>query len=42
MPLDVLLKEKDEIQTLRAVGLQNCLITQILNSSSVKVQKKNN
>lgn len=42
MWLGVFLKEKDEIQTLWAIILQNRLITQILNSASVELQKKNN
>lgn len=41
MQLGIFLKDKDEIQTLQAVVLQGCLITQILNSVRVELEKKN-
>lgn len=41
MPLDLFLNQKDEMQTLRTVVLQNCLIILILNSANITLWKKN-
>lgn len=41
MPLDLFLNQKDEIQTLGTVVLQNCLIILILSSANISLQKKN-
>lgn len=41
MPLDLFLSQKDEIQTLGTVVLQNCLIILILSSANISLWKKN-
>jgi len=41
MPLDLFLNQKDEIQTLGTVVLQNCLIILILSSANISLRKKN-
>lgn len=41
MPLDLFLSQKDEIQTLGTVVLQNCLIILILSSANISLRKKN-
>jgi len=41
MPLDLFLNQKDEIQTLGTVVLQNCLIILILSSANISLWKKN-
>lgn len=37
MPLDLFLNQKDEIQTLGTVVLQNCLIILILSSANISL-----